>query len=166
VTDARGVSVHRFDPAKAPADCRANPGPTIPDAKAFESAPVSRLRGGDALGCKARRIPGWLELVCHSKTAPQWISLQNAFATDYRSRHGDGPNYDVETNGLQERLMLVPAPEPFVELVVRFTRGTRVEGTIHWTQESRRFDLVWAAQEADPQWVGTVHPARAMDNAG
>jgi hypothetical protein len=165
-TDARGVSVHRFDPAKAPAHCRANPGPAIADAKEFEAAPTGKLRGGDALGCQVRRILGWLQLVCQGSSAPRSISLENAFAADFRIREAVGSDLRVNSNGLTEDLVLASAPRPFVELIVRFTRGTRVRGRIYWPQEWRRFDLVWTAQEVDPQWVGAIYPPHPLDNAG
>jgi hypothetical protein len=171
VSDQRGTSVVRWRKEALGSGTCPKVMESVPESSALANLPSSSLKDGEAAGCSARRQGDWLMLRCTADagSGATQISIEDPFNQSYRSRITSGSDVLVETNGLVERVSRTAADEPrkvdFAELIVKFTRGTHIQGNLEGPSGTRRFELNWPSNEVQPSQVGLLRSAKPRGQA-
>lgn len=133
-------------PVAAPAP--AAPEPTQdtppPTSEAFKGAPRAPLAGGDALGCEARRLDGWVQITCEG--------LSYFAALPFRAELQPGSAGEV----VAERL-------GHVTLRYQERPGAQVSALISWFPHLVELRAGWPAGAARPAQVGELVGAPESD---
>lgn len=173
VSDITAV-INRYQPDKSGRFvCGSAPRRTLEPQIDWDQVPASKIRNGEELGCRAQRAEGWLRLYCKGAKAfpgdirglsiasDDNLDLINSSLHNQRiSRRADGHESSKSTkeSGTSS------------EILVRFTKGTRLQGNGAWERAYRNLELVWSEHEEDPEYVGRfvegMPPKAAQSCAG